>query len=236
MNGYSNGQTISGSTGDSRYYYDVIMTTSAAPYYEPLIEPTAKIGRHLFWSNYHIETIDIPEIKGIFSATPEELKKQLGFNYKGNIYYKGNHDGGQVLRNCVHPKLGLHVLNQVNQGKANRKVFIQQNQIKARAIELNDTATLKKLPEIGGKTAQKIVVELKGKAAKFALLREEELPTPHAISDIEAEYQLEAVEILKQLQYSETEAHDLVHHIAESNPDITTAEELIQEIFKKQMK
>ena len=109
---------------------------NVAPYYEPLVKPTTKIGRHLFWSNYHIEAIDIPGIKGIFSATPQELKKQLGFNYKGNIYYKGNHDGGQVLRNCVHPKLGLHVLNQANQGKAKRKAFIQQNQIKARAIEL----------------------------------------------------------------------------------------------------
>ncbi len=106
----------------------------------------------------------------------------------------------------------------------------------ARAIELNDTATLKKLPEIGEKTAQKIVVELKGKAAKFALLREEELPEFADVGDIYSEYQIEAVEILKQLQYSETEALDLVHRFAGLNPDITTAEELIQEIFKKQMK
>ena len=54
----------------------------------------------------------------------------------------------------------------------------------AKAIELNDTATLKKLPEIGEKTAQKIVVELKGKAAKFALLREEELPEFADVGDI----------------------------------------------------
>ena len=94
----------------------------------------------------------------------------------------------------------------------------------ARAIELNDTATLKKLPEIGEKTAQKIVVELKGKAAKFALLREEELPEFADVGDIYSEYQIEAVEILKQLQYSETEALDLVHRFAGLNPDITTAE------------
>jgi len=104
----------------------------------------------------------------------------------------------------------------------------------ARAIELNDTATLRKLPEIGGKTAQKIVVELKGKAAKFALLREEDIPETLAAKDIADEYQLEAIEILIQLQYNESEAKDLVCRTAEAYQNITTAEGLIQEIFKKQ--
>ena len=104
----------------------------------------------------------------------------------------------------------------------------------ARAIELNDTATLRKLPEIGGKTAQKIIVELKGKAAKFALLREEELPELEIAKDITDEYKLEAVEILMQLQYTESEAKDIVCRTAEACPNINTAEGLIQEIFKKQ--
>jgi len=29
------------------------------PYYEPLQKPTAKLGRHLFWSNFEIEEINI---------------------------------------------------------------------------------------------------------------------------------------------------------------------------------
>ena len=104
----------------------------------------------------------------------------------------------------------------------------------AKAIELNDIATLKKLPEIGGKTAQKIIVELKGKAAKFALLREDEIPALSMGADIRDEYQLEAVEILRQLQYSEEEAREIVTRTAESFPDISSAEDLIQEIFKRQ--
>ena len=104
----------------------------------------------------------------------------------------------------------------------------------ARAIELNDTATLRKLPEIGGKTAQKIIVELKGKAAKFALLREEELPETLMAKDIADEYQIEAVEILMQLQYNESEARDIVCRTTEACPNVTTADKLIQEIFKKQ--
>jgi DNA (cytosine-5)-methyltransferase 1 len=86
------------------------------PYYNPLIEPTAKIGRHLFWSNFKIDEefkakqpknfIMLGTVKG-----SEQLKDWLGINYEGNIYYNGNHDPCQVLRNCVHPLMGQHVFN-----------------------------------------------------------------------------------------------------------------------------
>jgi DNA (cytosine-5)-methyltransferase 1 len=84
------------------------------PYYPPPIPPTAKIGRHLFWSNFEIdENFEIKQPKGFINKTTvagsEELKQWLGINYEGNIYYNGNHNPGQVLANCVHPKLGLHV-------------------------------------------------------------------------------------------------------------------------------
>ena len=104
----------------------------------------------------------------------------------------------------------------------------------ARAIELNDLETLKKLPEIGGKTAQKIIVELKGKVAKFALLREEDIPAGEIFEIPEAEYQREAVEILLQLQYSQSEAESIVRRTSVSHPDLTTSDELIQEIFRSQ--
>ena len=58
----------------------------------------------------------------------------------------------------------------------------------ARAIELKNVSILKKLPEIGGKTAEKIIMELKGKVAKFALLREEEIPCFTAAGEPEDGY------------------------------------------------
>lgn len=87
------------------------------PYYEPLIKPTAILGRHYFWSNFQILNFKEPkQPKGfITSGTVAEtvtLKKWLGIEYEGNIYYKDNHCPGQVLRNCVHPDLGLHVFNE----------------------------------------------------------------------------------------------------------------------------
>lgn len=84
------------------------------PYYQPVIEPTAKIGRHLFWANFPIsEDFHINQPKGFINKTTvkgaEELKKWLGIHYKGNLYYNGNHNPGQVLANCVHPDLGKHI-------------------------------------------------------------------------------------------------------------------------------
>ena len=86
------------------------------PYYEPLIKPTCVMGRHYLWSNFEISPIDVPSPKCfITSGTTKEadkLKEWLGIHYDGNLYYCNNHCPGQVLRNCVHPKVGLHILNE----------------------------------------------------------------------------------------------------------------------------
>ena len=83
------------------------------PYYEPLIKPAAILGRHYFWSNFAISQFEVPSPKGFITAgtvaETQKLKDWLGIQYEGNIYYKGNHCPGQVLRNAVHPLLGEHV-------------------------------------------------------------------------------------------------------------------------------
>jgi DNA (cytosine-5)-methyltransferase 1 len=86
------------------------------PYYDPLIKPTCVMGRHYFWANFQITPIDVPNIKGFITkgtvAETQKMKDWLGIHYDGNIYYEGNHCPGQVLRNCVHPDLGLHIINE----------------------------------------------------------------------------------------------------------------------------
>jgi len=108
---------------DMKLYEEIIFLThffkgkfvveNVKPYYEPLIKPTNVLGRHYFWSNFNISDFDMPSPKGFITAgttkETEELKNWLGIHYEGNIYYKGNHCPGQVLRNCVHPDLGKHV-------------------------------------------------------------------------------------------------------------------------------
>jgi len=88
------------------------------PYYDFLIQPTKILGRHCFWTNFKIYDFEITNHENFIRAdSPAEiqsLKDWLGIQYEGNIYYKGNHSPGQVLRNCVHPLLGEHVMKCAN--------------------------------------------------------------------------------------------------------------------------
>lgn len=77
------------------------------PYYTPLIEPDASLQRHLFWSNFQIPESEIQTVIKIRHAQIPELEESLGFCLKeSNISNKR-----QVLRNCVDPQIGLHILN-----------------------------------------------------------------------------------------------------------------------------
>lgn len=101
------------------FYKGNWIVENVVPYYKPLIEPQLKVGRHLFWSNRPLFGIeDVKRPKGFItksnSAGAEELKKWLGIKYEGNIYYGKNHCPAQVLRNCVHPKIGEQLLKYLN--------------------------------------------------------------------------------------------------------------------------
>lgn len=110
---------------DLRLYEEVIflkhnftgrwVVENVIPYYEPLITPTVKLGRHLFWSNFNIPAMEVPKFPGFISRqnlqAKKELQNWLGIHYEENIYYGNNHCPTQVLRNCVHPEVGLHILN-----------------------------------------------------------------------------------------------------------------------------
>jgi Holliday junction DNA helicase RuvA len=101
----------------------------------------------------------------------------------------------------------------------------------ARAIEAKDAAALISLPGIGKRTAEKIIAELNGKVAKFALVRADEEISPPTQ---EPDFQDEVVEVLLQLGYSIGEAEILLRRALSSAPQVESAEELIQEIFKQQ--
>lgn len=95
------------------------------PYYEPFLKPK-KLGRHLFWSNFNIDQMrEVPEFKNMINRQNLQQKKLLmdwlDIHYEENIYYEGNHCPTQILRNCVHPDIGLHVFNCAY---AQRKLFL----------------------------------------------------------------------------------------------------------------
>lgn len=75
-------------------------------YYEPLIKPN-EISRHYIWANFHIRSINI-----------ESFDIHLGNNEKGMLLHGfdiskyQSIDKKTILRNCVRPELGLHILNE----------------------------------------------------------------------------------------------------------------------------
>jgi len=99
----------------------------------------------------------------------------------------------------------------------------------ARAIEDGDTKTLLQLPGVGRQRARELVASLQGKVAKFALLTEEEAPTP-PVTDVISE----ALEILQSLGYSPFEAQRMIDAALERQPKPSNAEELIRTVYQVQ--
>jgi Holliday junction DNA helicase RuvA len=101
----------------------------------------------------------------------------------------------------------------------------------ALAIERGDTAFLKELPFIGTKTAERIVTELRGKMAKFALARSEE---PLSVEqESTSGLKQEALQVLEQLEYSRTEALRIVEEIFSRNKHLKTTEEFLRKVFEQ---
>jgi len=78
------------------------------PYYKPLIEANKVLQRHLFWCNFDIEDKEFKKDK-IRSAQIPDLQEMYDYDLS-NYKLKNKR---QVLRNCVLPELGLHILNAV---------------------------------------------------------------------------------------------------------------------------
>jgi Holliday junction DNA helicase RuvA len=101
----------------------------------------------------------------------------------------------------------------------------------ALAIERGDTAFLDDLPSIGAKTAERIVMELRGKMTKFALARTDQ---PLSIEKESAsELRREALLVLEQLEYSHSEAQRMVDEIFAQHKSLKTTEEFVRKVFEQ---
>jgi len=75
------------------------------PYYEPLIRPTAKLHRHIYWTNFRI---------GNFEVTDERKHTEIKDSstvYGFNLSDQDIDDKGKTLRNMVDPELGLYIFD-----------------------------------------------------------------------------------------------------------------------------
>lgn len=103
----------------------------------------------------------------------------------------------------------------------------------ARAIEDRDVKTLERLKGIGRRTAEKIVATLNGKVGKFALMKEGMITATGEPEDLKR--QVEDV-LVKQLGHKRNEATQMVDEALLKNPDITSPEELFEEVYRDQKK
>ena len=100
---------------DMTFYQEIILLTNwfegnwvienVIPYYEYLIKPTFILGRHPFWSNVRVGNKEFKNID-VSRSTAEELSEYLGMpipRIKARL----------LLRNCVEPKMGLHIFEQI---------------------------------------------------------------------------------------------------------------------------
>ena len=101
----------------------------------------------------------------------------------------------------------------------------------ARAIETEDVKKLTELPGIGARMAEKIIAELKGRVAKFALMQDDKpLARPAEPPDFAAE----VTQILRQLQYPPNEARLMIERALAVGRKFRSTEDMLEQIFKQQ--
>ncbi len=87
------------------YFKGKYVVENVRSWYEPLIKPQ-EISKHYFWVNFPIS--HIKEESREHHASMAKLAERKGFNLDK---YSGI-DKRAILRNCVEPETGLHILNE----------------------------------------------------------------------------------------------------------------------------
>ncbi len=113
--------------------------------------------------------------------------------------------------------------------KAIRSLVLPINVI-ARAIESENSKKLSELPGVGPRMAEKIIAELKGKVAKFALMRDDE---PLSAAPKQPDFAAEVLQILLHLQYRQSEAQAMIERAFAAGKSFKSSEELLEQIFRQ---
>jgi Holliday junction DNA helicase RuvA len=101
----------------------------------------------------------------------------------------------------------------------------------ARAIEAKDAKLLCTLDGIGPRKAEKIIATLNGRVGKFALMPEAVAPATAAAA--EEDFRAEVMSVLvEQLGHTRTEAMRMVQSALARKPEVASAEELFEEVYR----
>jgi Holliday junction DNA helicase RuvA len=119
--------------------------------------------------------------------------------------------------------------------KAARALALSVSTI-AQSIESEDSASLRKLPGIGDRTAKKMIATLRGKVVEEALLRDEgyDQIAVAAPDETMSDLKSDTLEILLSLGHRRSEAQTKIEAALTSHPEIVTPEELIREVYRSE--
>ena len=78
------------------------------PYYEPLIQPSARVGRHQIWASYPVRELKIKSNGMRRNNKVSEASEANGFD----ISHTRIKNKRQALRNCTEAEVGTHVLGE----------------------------------------------------------------------------------------------------------------------------
>src|SRR3990167_3082198 len=90
------------------YFKGKFVVENVISFYEPLYPPL-EICDHYFWTNFFIS--NFPSTGREHDSTIEVLAEKKGVDMEKFNKYTGI-DKRKILRNCVQPHLGLHILNE----------------------------------------------------------------------------------------------------------------------------
>lgn len=79
-------------------------------WYDPLVEPKER-GPHYFWSNFKISEFDLDIGENKHNNNPKKMEEYLGFDLD-KYKFPSNYPKQKILNNCIHPKLGEHILKE----------------------------------------------------------------------------------------------------------------------------
>lgn len=107
------------------FYKGKYCVENVKSYYEPII-PSQEIGRHCFWANFHITPIKVDYQIGTMNRQASKDSQRKAIIREAQIPELTDLLGlsdfkipnkRQVLRNCVLPRIGLHIFNESKNNK-----------------------------------------------------------------------------------------------------------------------
>lgn len=100
------------------------LVENVVPYYEPLIKENYKISRHLIWSNINLQFLT--NWKGpsnLQITTCKEFEQMYDIKIPKPKEGKRGFELIRLYRNCVEPKLGLAILNELKRPVVTLEAF-----------------------------------------------------------------------------------------------------------------